>query len=290
MKEGDFIRLDYDAFVKETDQIVDTTHEEVAKENDIYDERVKYEPIAVIVGSGQVIKGLDEELKKSEVGEEKEVDIPAEEAFGERDPKLVEVMPMNKILSLPEFRKGDKYPVEGMELMINNRPGIISRIFAGRVRIDFNHRWAGKTIHYKFKITSEIDNKEEKLRAIIEADFRTPDEFQIDFKDDETVDITLPDMVKLDNSWAMAKFKLVSDLRSHLGLTTIRFIEEYVKKEEPPEEESEEEKSPEEEKEADTEDETSEEGSEEKSEEEESSVPEKEEEEPEESSEDEEKE
>ena len=270
MKEGDFIRLDYDAFVKETEQIVDTTHEEVAKENDVYDERVKYEPIAVIVGSGQLIKGLDEKLKDSEVGEEKEVDIPDSKAFGERDPKLVDVMPMNKILSLPEFRKGDKYPVEGMEIMINNRPGIINRIFAGRVRVDFNHRWAGKTIHYKYKITEKIEEREEKLRALIEADFHSADEFVVEFIDDDTVNITLPDMVKLDNSWAMAKFKLVSDLRSHLDLTTIRFIEEYVKKEEEPsEEEGSKEEGPKKDDEESKEDNSEKEGSDEKTEDEE---------------------
>lgn len=232
MKDGDFIRLDFDAFVKETEQLVDTTHEEVAKEHDAYNERISYSPIAVIVGSGHIVKGLDKDLLEAKKGTEREVEIPAPDAFGERDPKLVEVFPERKILSLPEFRKGDQYPMEGMEVRINNRIGIIAGRFAGRYRVDFNQRWAGKTILYKYTVTNLIKKKEDKLKAIIESSYMNPEEFNATFKGKEEVDITLPDMVKLDQGWTMAKFKLVSDLRAHLGLKTIRLIEEYVKKEE----------------------------------------------------------
>jgi FKBP-type peptidyl-prolyl cis-trans isomerase SlyD len=242
MKDGDFIRLDFDAFVKETEQLVDTTHEEVAKEHDVYNERVSYSPIAVIVGSGHIVKGLDKDLLDAKKGKERELEISSTDAFGEKDPKLVEVFQERKILSLPEFRKGDTYPAEGMEIRINNKIGIISGRFAGRYRVDFNHRWAGKTIIYKYTVTDLITKKDDKLNAIIESSYMNPEEFQASFKGKDAVDITLPDMVKLDQGWAMAKFKLVSDLRAHLGLKTIRLIEEYVKKEEEEEEKVEEHK------------------------------------------------
>jgi FKBP-type peptidyl-prolyl cis-trans isomerase SlyD len=178
MKEGDFIKLEFDAFVKETDMLMDTTHEEVAKEHDVYNERATYTPISVIVGSGHVIKGLDDSLKEAKVGEDVEVEIEAKDGYGDRDPKLIEVFPMNKILSLPEFRKGDKYPTEGMELRINNRIGYINRIFAGRVRVDFNNRFAGRTLLYKYKITELIKKKEDKMRALVEAVYPNSEEFE----------------------------------------------------------------------------------------------------------------
>ncbi len=237
MKEGDFIKLDFDAFVKETDQLLDTTHEDVAKEHDVYNERARYDPISVIVGSGNVVKGLDGDLVNAKVGEEREVEIEAKDAFGERDPKLIEVFPMNKIISLPEFKKGDQYPVEGMELRINNRIGYINRIFAGRVRMDFNNRWAGRSIIYKYKVLEVLKKKEDRIKALVESVYPGSEEFQFNFKGKDEVEITLPDMVKLDTSWTMAKFRLVSDLRNHLDLKTVKLIEVYVKKEEPKEEE-----------------------------------------------------
>lgn len=237
MKEGDFIKLDFDAFVKETDLLMDTTHEDVAKEHDVYNERATYTPVSVIVGSGHVIKGLDESLKEAKVGKDMEIEIDAKDAYGDRDPKLIEVFPMNKILSLPEFRKGDTYPNEGMELRINNRIGYINRIFAGRVRIDFNNRFAGRTLVYKYKVTEVIKKKDEKVKALVEAVYPNTEEFEFNFKGKDEVEITLPDVVKLDQNWAMAKFKLVSDLRAHMDLKTIKLIEVYVKKEEIKEEE-----------------------------------------------------
>ncbi len=232
MKEGDFIKIEYDAFVKETDQLMDTTHEEVAKEHDLYNERATYGPMSVVVGSGTLIKGLEEALKDAEVGKEIEVEIPPKDAFGDRDPKLIEVFPMNRILSLPEFRKGDQYPAEGMEIRINNRTGVISRIFAGRVRVDFNNRWAGRTLVYKFKVTELIEDRDDRMRALISSVYPHSEEFSFEFGDEDAVDIILPDIVKLDTNWAMAKFKLISDLRKYMDLRTIRLIEVYMKREE----------------------------------------------------------
>ncbi len=232
MKEGDFIKIEFDAFAKETDQLVDTTHEEVAKEHDVFNDRAKYVPMAVIVGAGSVVKGLEESLKDAEIGKDIEVEVSDKDAFGEKDPKLIEVYPMNKILSLPEFRKGDQYPSEGMDIRINNRIGYINKIFAGRVRVDFNNRWAGRTILYKYKITEIVEGKEDKMKALIEAVYPQSDEFTFEFKGDEEVDVILPDIVKLDTNWAMAKFRLVSDLRKYLDIKTVRMIEVYVRKEE----------------------------------------------------------
>jgi peptidylprolyl isomerase len=91
MNEGDFIKLEFDAYAKETDQLVDTTHEEVAKEHDVFNERAKYAPISVIVGAGNVVKGLEESLKEAEEGKEMEVEVGEQDAFGERDPKRIDV-------------------------------------------------------------------------------------------------------------------------------------------------------------------------------------------------------
>ncbi len=237
MKDGDFIRLDFDVYVKETDQLIDTTHEEVAKEHEVHSEGAQYKPIPIIIGVGHVVKGLDKDLLDAKVGKEREIEVPPEDAFGPRDPKLVEVMPMNKIISLPEFRKGDRYPQEGMELRINNRIGVISRIFAGRVRVDFNKRYAGRTVVYKYTVKELIKDRDEKIRAVFESSYGGSDEFSFKFISDDEVEILLPDMVKLDSNWMMAKFKLVSDLRAHMGIKSLRLVEEYVKKEEEGEEE-----------------------------------------------------
>ena len=104
MQESDFVKLEFDAFVKDTDLLVDTTSEEVAKKHDAFNERARYGPISVIIGSGALVKGLDRSLMAAEVGKETTVEVIPADAFGERDPKQIEVFPLNKIMSLPEFK------------------------------------------------------------------------------------------------------------------------------------------------------------------------------------------
>ena len=128
-------------------------------------------------------------------------------------------------------------PYIGMQIILKNKPAWISSITAGRVRIDFNHRLAGKTLVYKYKITKKLDKLPDKVQAILAMHYASRDEFKIDIdKKKKAVDITLPDICKYDNKWTLAKYGVIANLREVTELEVIRFVEEYVKKEEPKEE------------------------------------------------------
>ena len=245
MKEGDIVEFEFDAYIKETDELIETTHEELAKEHDMFDENREYKPIPVVVGSDKaLVQGLNEHMvKKAEVGKEQEVNVPPDKGYGLRDAKLVELHSKREIMRLPEFSKGDAFPYVGMQIILKNRPAWISSITAGRIRVDFNHRFAGKTLHYKYKIVKKIDKVEDKIKAIMDMHYATKDEFQIDInKKKKQVDIVLPDICKYDNKWTLAKYAVIADLRDVTNMEIIRFVEEYIKKEAPEEKKEEGEK------------------------------------------------
>ena len=112
MKKGDIIHIDYDAWIVEKNELFDTTKEALAKEKNIYNEKLIYKPLPIIVSAGNVVKGLDDNLLSAEVGKEYSVELKPIDGFGERNPKLVELHSIREILRLPEFRKGDKEPFE----------------------------------------------------------------------------------------------------------------------------------------------------------------------------------
>ena len=56
------------------------------------------------------------------------------------------------------------------------------------------------------------------------------------------MEIVLPDVCKYDEEWFLSKYRVVSDLRELLDMTSIRFVEEYVKKKEEKKEGEDEEK------------------------------------------------
>lgn len=236
VEAGDIVMVEFDAWVEDTNELFDTTHEEVAKENDIFNEKMVYGPQPLIVGKGRLFEGLDEHMTKAEIGKEYEVSIPPEKAAGARDPKLVELHPVR------EFLKQDIEPRVGLEVTVKNRPGYITAVTAGRVRVDFNNKLAGKTLKYKYKVTEKPTGPKELAELILKMSYGTAEGFDIkhhgkDFK------IKLPDGCKYDQRWILSKYGVVRDLRDVLGAETVSFIEEYVKpekKEEPKEEQKEE--------------------------------------------------
>ncbi len=258
MEDGDLIYVDYDLWVMPDNEdeeatLFDTTDEERAKEEEIFDEDADYGPKAVEIGGEELFEGFSEALKEAEVGEEESVEVPPEKGIGQRDPDEIELYSRREV-----ERKGVD-PVAGKEVEIDNRRGRIIRATAGRVRIDFNHPLAGKTLKYDFEVTEKPEGPEELSRAILAKDYRAGD-FTIEVSDDEDqVDIILPEQSKYDQQWFVSKLRIISDLRKHLDAKKIRLIEEYVQEEEAEEAEEENEEEPEENEGSDEEEEETEE-------------------------------
>lgn len=161
MNSGDFIYIDFVGRVKDTGEIFDLTREDVARQEKIYDPKFKYHPVAVIVGAGFVLKGLDDALKEMKVGEKRTIEIPPEKAFGERRVDFIKLIPLHV------FKEQDVNPVVGDYLSVNGIRGKVISINGGRVRVDFNHPLAGKKLEYEVEIKKEITNLIEKVKAIV---------------------------------------------------------------------------------------------------------------------------
>ena len=67
IQKGDFIKLNYTGKF-EDGRVFDTTDEDLAKKEDIFNPRGLYGGDVVIVGAGHTIEGLDEDLEGKEVG------------------------------------------------------------------------------------------------------------------------------------------------------------------------------------------------------------------------------
>lgn len=147
---------------KQDGNVFDTTEEEKAKEAGLYQEGRDYSPIPVLVGEGYVIEGLEEALQSMEVGDEKEIKVPSEKAYGSRDSDNIETYPEK------EFERQDVQVRPGEELMIGNRRGKVVSKGSGRVRIDFNHPLSGKDLEYWIKVEEKVEDDEEIAENIFE--------------------------------------------------------------------------------------------------------------------------
>jgi len=67
------------------------------KKHSIHDANVKYQPKLVSVGESWVIKGLDEALANSKVGDKTTVEVTPDKGFGERDSGKVRMIALRKL-------------------------------------------------------------------------------------------------------------------------------------------------------------------------------------------------
>lgn len=222
MKDGDILRIDYEVWVEDSNELYDTTIEELAKEKGTYDPNKLYRPIVVILGDTQLFEDIDAALRNCKEGDFIELTIPPEKAYGVRDPKLV------KIHSYRELVKLDIEPEIGKEVYIRGKLGKIVSVSPGRVVVDYNHPLAGKTIKYKIYVRKIVEDVNEKALAIIERHYSHIDGFSVHCHD-EDISVKIDGKAKLDPAWIYAKPKIIRDLRKYIGNKSIKICEEYVK-------------------------------------------------------------
>ncbi len=117
----------------------------------IFDSSKKHKtPLEFVVGAGQLIKGFDNAVIGMKVGDEKEITLPPEEAYGSHNPEFVKDMPRNMFPKEQEIQPGMIFVVDVQgERKIQVR---VSKVSDDTVTIDLNPPLAGKTLNFKIKI------------------------------------------------------------------------------------------------------------------------------------------
>ncbi len=135
VKPGDTVRLHYTGTL--------TTGE-------IFDSSAGRDPLEFVVGSGQIIPGLDKAIPGMTVGEKKVVDIPCAEAYGPADPNALQTIPRSNI--------PDTVPVDpGTRLQMQTPDGravavTVVESDAETVVLDANHPLAGQDLAFDIEL------------------------------------------------------------------------------------------------------------------------------------------
>ncbi|MBW2972086.1 peptidylprolyl isomerase [Candidatus Woesearchaeota archaeon] len=178
VNKGDFVEFNYTGILKDGDVVFDTTIEETAKKEDLFDPKMTYGPVSLCVGQGQILPGLDASLEGLEIGKETELLLPPEKAFGRKDGKLMKLVPTSA------FKKQNINPVVGLQINIDGTIGTIRTVTGGRTVVDFNHPFAGKEVIYKVTILRKLTDDKEKIMALVELALnQKKDSITIDIKE-----------------------------------------------------------------------------------------------------------
>jgi peptidylprolyl isomerase len=117
---------------------------------EVFDSSESREPLQFKVGAGQMIKGFDEAVDGMELNEKKTVSIPANEAYGDRNEELIQVVPRTQ---LPEGMD----PQLGQTLQAQGESGhpinlVVTDATEENITVDANHELAGKDLVFDIEL------------------------------------------------------------------------------------------------------------------------------------------
>lgn len=115
------------------------------------------EPLEFEVGSGTVIQGFDEGVTGMRIGEKKTINIPADEAYGQKEEDRVMEFPIDRF-------PPDLQPEIGMQLNMSNGEGqnlpvTITDVKEDSVVLDANHPLAGEDLVFDLELVEIVGAK-----------------------------------------------------------------------------------------------------------------------------------
>ena len=126
---------------------------------DEFDSSQGSDPLAFLVGHGNMIQGFGQELLGASVGDEREFTLMPENAYGMRDEEQVVRI--------------DKAEFEGMNITVGmtlvaeiegeHSAFTITEIGDEHVTADFNHPLAGETLHFNVEVVDVRDASPDEL-------------------------------------------------------------------------------------------------------------------------------
>jgi FKBP-type peptidyl-prolyl cis-trans isomerase SlyD len=134
VEDGVVVSLDYTLTVD--GEVVDTSEDT--------------EPIQFIQGQENIIPGLERELYGLSIGDDKEVIVPPQDAYGEVEPE--------DGMDVPRSEFPPEIPLEvgtGLQLRTQEGETVSAHIVSigpETIRLDFNHPLAGKELHFAVKV------------------------------------------------------------------------------------------------------------------------------------------
>lgn len=111
------------------------------------------EPVEVVLGVGDLPKGMDDAFLDMKVGEERTIEIPSDKAYGAHDPDGVQTYPRSYQHGFENLHVGDVItwtnPASGKQIPVR-----VIECDSQLVTLDFNHPLAGEDLTYWLKLVS----------------------------------------------------------------------------------------------------------------------------------------
>jgi len=137
VKTGDTVRIHYRGTLQDGTE---------------FDSSEGRDPLMFEVGSGQIIPGLDKALPGMAVGDTKTVDVPADEAYGQRKPDALHAIPRAQVPADIPLGIGTALQMrspDGRAIAVT-----VAEVTDDTVTLDANHPLAGQDLTFHIELVS----------------------------------------------------------------------------------------------------------------------------------------
>ena len=153
--------------------VVEFTYE-LEVDGQIVDHTVKERPLDYIHGTGSLLPKLEEHIEGMTAGDKFDVTLSPADGYGEVDPQRVIDLPKAAFEVNGEIREdllvpGNTIPM--MNSMGGVIPGVVIEVTEDSVKMDLNHRMAGKTLHFTGEIVSVREATEKELSEGLHGEY-----------------------------------------------------------------------------------------------------------------------
>lgn len=131
-------------------------------EGELLDNADADSPLEYIQGYGHILAGLEDELYGMAVGDEKDVVIAPDNAYGEYDAEANQLVPLDMFPQDMDLEAGVQLELHDED---SDEPvdAWVAEIYDDSVLIDFNHPLAGETLYFHVKVLGIRDATDEEL-------------------------------------------------------------------------------------------------------------------------------
>jgi FKBP-type peptidyl-prolyl cis-trans isomerase SlyD len=148
------------AKVVEKDKVVKVSFVLKDGQGTVIDSSSDDQPLEYLHGYGNIIPGLESKLSGQAVGAQLTAIIPAEDAYGERNESLVEVVPREQFPPDQEIQVGMQFAAQTPEGEVRVT---IAQVSDEHVTVDGNHPLAGVELHFDVKVLGIRDAQNDEI-------------------------------------------------------------------------------------------------------------------------------
>jgi len=116
-------------------------------------------PLTYLHGHRNLIPGLEEQLEGKEPGDELQVQIPPDKAYGQHDDQLVAPVPRERFPEDADVKPGMQFQAQTQQ---GSRVVRVVDVDDNNVTIDANHPLAGQNLNFDVKVVEVRDATDEE--------------------------------------------------------------------------------------------------------------------------------